>query len=114
LSEQTDRTKKPGIYHAPNSFNSPKENRRYVEPALPLHSSANRYDHRECDEDYRRAGKLFRLFGSEDRQWLFQNIAAAMRSVPEEIKRRQIALFAKCDPAFGAGVAKAVELDTGQ
>jgi catalase len=28
-----------------------------------------------------------------------------MQGVPEEIKRRQIALFAKCDPAYGAGVA---------
>jgi catalase len=31
--------------------------------------------------------------------------------LPDAIKRRQIALFAKCDPAYGAGVAKAVELD---
>jgi catalase len=31
--------------------------------------------------------------------------------VPDEIKRRQIALFAKCDPAYGAGVAKAAKLE---
>ncbi len=35
------------------------------------------------------------------------------RGVPDEIKRWQIARFAKCDPAFGAGVAKAVELEPG-
>ena len=36
-----------------------------------------------------------------------------MHGIPEEIKRRQIALFAKCDPAYGADVAKALELDLG-
>jgi catalase len=31
--------------------------------------------------------------------------------VPDGIKRRQIALFAMCDPAYGAGVAKALKLE---
>ena len=34
-----------------------------------------------------------------------------MQGVPETIVRRQIALFAKCDPAYGAGVARALKLD---
>ena len=34
------------------------------------------------------------------------NIAAAMGGVPAEIMRRQIAHFAKADPAYGAGVAQ--------
>jgi catalase len=33
-----------------------------------------------------------------------------MHSVPDEIKRRQVALFAKRDPAYGAGVARALGL----
>ncbi len=47
----------------------------------------------------------------EQKQRPFDNIAAAMQGVPDEIKRRQIALFAKCDPAYGTGVAMAVKLD---
>jgi len=31
--------------------------------------------------------------------------------VPEAIQRRQIALFAKCDPGYGAGVARALNLE---
>ena len=50
------------------------------------------------------------LISHTKRQPLFSNIAAAMQGVPEEIKRRQIGLFAKCDPAYGAGVANAVKL----
>jgi len=34
-----------------------------------------------------------------------------MHGVADEIKRRQVALFAKCDPAYGAGVARALKLD---
>jgi catalase len=98
----------PDAYYEPNSFGGPKEDRTYAEPALPLHGSANRYDHRTGNDDYRQAGNLFRSFDAPQRQRLFQNIAAAMQGVPDAIKQRQIALFAKCDPAFGSGVAKAV------
>ncbi len=38
------------------------------------------------------------------------NIANAMKGVPEEIQRRQIAHFAKADPAYGAGVAERLGL----
>jgi len=44
---------------------------------------------------------------SQKRQ-LFDNIAAAMRGVPEEIVRRQLGHFAKADLAYAAGVAKAL------
>ena len=103
--------KQPDAYYEPNSFNGPKENKRYAEPPLPLHGDADRYSHRDGSDDYGQVGNLFRLFDAAQRQRLFENIAAAMQGVPEAIKRRQIALFAKCDPAYGSGVAKAVMLD---
>lgn len=101
--------KNPDAYYEPNSFNGPKEDKRFAEPALPLHGDADRYNHRDGNDDFTQPGNLFRLFDAEQRQRLFNNIAAAMQGVPEEIKRRQIALFAKCDPAYGAGVANAVK-----
>ncbi len=104
----------PDAYYEPNSFDGPKENEKYAEPALALHGAAARYDHRDGSDDYTQAGNLFRLFNAEQRRRLFQNIAAAMQGVPKEIQGRQIALFAKCDPAYGAGVAKAVEFDPGK
>ena len=69
------------------------------------------WNHRDGNDDYTQPGNLFRLFSAEQRQRLFDNIAAAMHGVPDEIKRRQVALFAKCDPAYGAGVARALKLD---
>jgi len=96
---------------SPTHSTVPKENKRYAEPALSLHGDADRYNHRDCNDDYTQPGNLFRLFSAEERLRLFDNIAAAMQGVPNEIKRRQIALFAKCDPAYGAGVANAVKLE---
>jgi catalase len=46
----------------------------------------------------------------EQQQQLFDNIAAAMRSVPETIQLRQIGHFAKGDPAYGHGVAERLGL----
>jgi catalase len=48
---------------------------------------------------------------ADAQQRLFDNIAAAMQGVPEEIVGRQLAHFAKADPAYGAGVAKALGLE---
>ena len=69
------------------------------------------YDHRDGSDDYSQAGNLFRLFDAGQKQRLFENIAAAMQGVPQVIQYRQIGLFAKCDPAYGTGVAKALNLD---
>src|SRR5712691_6017553 len=103
--------KNPDAYYEPNSFNGAKEDKRYAEPPLPLHGDADRYNHRDGNDDYTQPGNLFRMFNAEQKQRLFDNIAAAMQGVPDEIKRRQVALFAKCDPAYGAGVARALKLD---
>ena len=95
-------------YYEPNSFGGPTEDNSYAEPPLRISGDASRYDHREGNDDYSQAGALFRLFTPEQKGRLFENIAAAMAGVPETIVRRQLAHFAKADPAYGAGVAKAL------
>jgi len=101
----------PGRLLRAELVNGPKEEKLFAEPPLSLHGDADRYNHRDGNDDYTQPGNLFRLFSAEQRQRLFDNIAAAMHGVPDEIKRRQVALFAKCDPAYGAGVARALKLD---
>ncbi|CRX79354.1 catalase [Yersinia enterocolitica] len=41
---------------------------------------------------------------------MFTRIAGELSQVPEEIQRRQIALFEKVHPNYGAGVKKALGL----
>ena len=104
-------TGNPDAYYEPNSLNGPKQDARYAEPALPLHGDADRYNHRIGNDDFTQPGNLFRLFNPAQKQRLFENIAAAMQGIPESIARRQLALFAKCDPAYGEGVRKALRLE---
>ncbi|SJZ69727.1 catalase [Novilysobacter spongiicola] len=107
------RTVDADAYYEPNSVGGPKQAPGFAEPALALRGDADRFDHRDGNDDYTQPGNLFRLFDEGQRERLFANIAAAMRGVPEHIQRRQLAHFDKCDPAYGRGVAMALGLAEG-
>jgi catalase len=105
-----DAPKGTDAYYEPNSFNGPVESPQYKEPPLKISGDADRYNHRDGNDDFGQPRALFQLFDAEQKGRLFANIAAAMEGVPEEIVRRQVALFTQVDPAYGAGVAQAVGL----
>lgn len=96
-------------YYEPNSFGGAEQAPEYAEPALALSGDADRYNHREGNDDYTQAGDLFRLFDDEQKQRLFSNIAAAMCGVPDFIVERQLGHFEKADPAYAAGVKAAID-----
>ena len=95
-------------WYEPNSFGGPVEDPSVVEPPLPIHGDADRFDHRAGNDDYSQPGALFRLMTPDQQRQLFDNIAAAMRGVPEAIIRRQLVHFHRADPAYAAGVAQRV------
>jgi len=79
------------------------------EPPLALQGAAGRYDGRGKEDDYTQAGDLFRLMPADERQNLFNNIAAPLSQVNAEIIARQLAHFDQADPAYGAGVRAALK-----
>ena len=89
--------------YQPNSFGGPADDAAYAEPALPIEGAADRYDHREGNDDYTQAGELFRLMSEDEKERLIGNIVGHMQNVPEEIQRRQLAHFHAADEAYGAG-----------
>ncbi|MBV9627979.1 MAG: catalase [Xanthobacteraceae bacterium] len=95
----------PDAYYEPNSFNGPVEDHRFSEPPLAIVGAADRYDHRQGNDNYRQPGDLFRLMNASQKEQLFNNIKAAMDGVPVEIIKRQVAHFYKADPDYGIGVA---------
>ncbi|WP_415910601.1 catalase [Oleiharenicola sp. Vm1] len=97
--------------YEPNSLNGPKECPAFAEPPLKLSGDADRYNHRAGNDDFTQAGNLFRLFTRDQKQRLFGNIARHMAAVPREIQLRQICHFFRADPAYGLGVAQALNLD---
>src|SRR5690606_41908077 len=63
------------------------------------------------DADYfTQPGDLFRLMKADEQQRLFDNTARAMQGVERHIKLRHIKHCYLADPAYGAGLAKAVDL----
>lgn len=105
-----DAPKRTDAYYEPNSFDGPVQDPSVAEPPLRLSGHADRYDHRDGNDDYRQPGDLFRLLSPAERDRLMENIAAAMAGVPEAIQRRQIRHFFRADPAYGAGVAQRLGL----
>lgn len=98
------------VNYEPNSFGGLKEDPNYKEPPLKISGDADRYDHRDGNDDYTQAGDLFRLLPAYEKARLFDNIAAAMQGVPEFIIRRQLEHFTKADKAYGEGVASSLGL----
>jgi catalase len=80
---------------------------------LRLTGDATQYDHRDGNDDYTRAGNLFRLMNPEQRERLCESIARHMETgnTPQEIQLRQIRRFFRADPAYGISVAQALGID---
>jgi catalase len=95
----------PDAYYEPNSFGGPAQDNSVKEPPLKISGNADRYNHRDGNDDYRQAGDLFRLMSARQKEQLFDNIKAAMDGVPMEIVKRQVAHFHRADRDYGIGVA---------
>ena len=98
------------VSYNPNSAGVWDDQPDFDEPPLPLEGAADRYDHRLEDDHWEQPGNLFRLMSPAQQQVLFENTARAMGDAREEIKERHIANCSRADPAYGAGVAKALGL----
>ena len=101
-------TGNPDAYYEPNSMGGPVEDPSVKEPALRIDGDADRYNHREGNDDFSQPRALFELFDEAQRARLFGNYAAAMGGVPEEIVERQCQLLDRVHPEYGAGVREAV------
>ena len=95
--------------YEPNSYGEWQQQPDFREPPLALDGAADHWNFREGDDDYfSQPRALFRLMTPAQQQVLFENTARAMGDAPIEIKRRHVGNCTKCDPAYGAGVAKAL------
>ncbi len=99
----------PDAYYEPNSFNGPAEKPEFAEPPLKISGDADRYNHRDGNDDYRQPRALFELFDDAQKGRLFQNLAEAMWGVPDFIVERQLGHFEKVHPDYAAGVRAALD-----
>lgn len=97
------------LHYEPNSFDQWQEQPEYREPPLRIRGDADFWNFREDDDHYfSQPRALFRLMTAAQQQVLFGNTARAMGDAPAFIKQRHIDNCTHCDPAYGAGVAKAL------
>ncbi|UQA59955.1 catalase [Polyangium aurulentum] len=83
------------------------------EPPLPVAGDAAHWDHRIDEDHWEQPGCLFRLMSPLQQQALFDNTARSLGGASVEIQRRHVSNCIKADPAYGAGVARALGLDRG-
>ncbi|MFC5475175.1 catalase [Paraherbaspirillum soli] len=98
------------IGYEPNSKGEWQNQPDFAEPPLAIEGMADHWNHRVDDDYYSQPRALFQLMSADEQQRLFDNTARAIGGAAKEIQLRHIANCTKADPAYGAGVAKALGL----
>jgi catalase len=83
------------------------QDEKFREPPLKISGDADRWNHRDGNDDFRQPRALFQLFDAGEKERLFANIAAAMGDIPDAIEERQCKLFDQVHVDYGAGVRAA-------
>ncbi len=94
-------------YYEPNSFGGPAEDPSLAEPPLRISGDADRYSHREGDNDYSQPRALHDLMDDGQRARLYMNTAEAMAGVPDEIIERVLAHYDRISREYGEGIRAA-------
>lgn len=103
------------LHYEPNTYGEWDAQPEYQEPPLAITGDADRWDFHEDDDNYfEQPGKLFNLMNDDQKQQLFDNTAANMSGVDKHIMLRHIGHCYKADPAYGEGVAKALNIEWGE
>ena len=98
------------IAYEPNTKGAWQEQPEFAEPVEKLYGDASRWNYREDDDDYfTQPGDLFRLMTPDKQQLLCENTARNIAGVSQQIVDKHIAHCTQADPAYGAGVARAIE-----
>ncbi|WP_432798591.1 catalase [Poriferisphaera sp. WC338] len=98
--------------YEPNSdSNAPKQNTEFATPPQDLgHVAADRFDHRNGNDDYTQAGDLYRLMTVDEKTRLIDNIVASLGQARKDIQELQVQHFMKADPDYGQRVAEKLNL----
>ncbi|MEH6630564.1 MAG: catalase [Halopseudomonas aestusnigri] len=99
------------VGYEPNTVGEWNEQPDFAEPPLSIEGTADHWNHRVDEDYYSQPRALFQLMSAEQQQVLFNNTAANVGGARLEIQHKHIRNCYKADPAYGAGVAKALGLN---
>jgi len=106
---RADGNKGATIGYEPNSKGEWQEQPDFSEPPLAIEGAADRWNHRTDEDYYSQPGNLFRLMTPDKQKLLCENTARSVGGASKEIQQRHVANCTKADPAYGLGVASALE-----
>ena len=93
----------------PNSLGEWKDRPELSETPFPIEGPAGHWDHRLDTDYFSQPGMLFRMLTAAQKQVLFDNTARQVGGAAKHIQKAHIDNCTKADPAYGAGVAMAIE-----
>jgi catalase len=103
-----------GPNYWPNSLGGPTPDSSFAEPPAAVSGMAARQAYVHPNDDFVQAGNLYRdVMTDVDRDHLTSNIAGHLSGVSWTIQERQVGLFKKADPEYGARVAEKLGLGLG-
>jgi catalase len=104
-----------GPNYWPNSFGGPEPDPSVAEPALEVSGVAARQPYAHPNDDFVQAGNLYRdVMTDSDRDHLISNIVGHLSGASRTIQERQVGVFKKADPEYGARVAEGLGLGKGE
>jgi catalase len=95
--------------YEPNSNGEWEEQPDFAEPPLSIEGAADHWNHREDTDYFSQPRALFQLMNPQQQQALFDNTARAIKGASQQVLERHIGHCTQADPAYGAGVRKAIE-----
>ena len=100
------------LHYEPNSFGQWQAQAEFAEPPLKINGDAQHWSFHNDDSNYfEQPRKLFQLMSAAQKEVLFGNNARGMGDAAEFVKFRHIRNCHAADPAYAAGVAKALGVD---
>jgi catalase len=98
--------------YEPNSYGEWADQPDFSEPPLDIYGAAQHWDHRVDENYFTQPGNLFRLMSPAQQEDLFHNTARSIGEASDQVKQRHIDHCTQADPAYGAGVARALKEGT--
>lgn len=98
-----------GITYEPNNGGMFQEQPNFKEPPLSIEGAADHWNHREDEDYFSQPSALYELLSDEEHHRMFARIAGELIQASKDTQKRQIALFKKVHPEYGAGVEKAMK-----
>lgn len=101
------RTGSVDAFYEPNSMGGAAQDPAMAEPPLKISGDADRYNHRDGNDDYAQPRALHDLMDDGQRARLYMNTAEAMAGVDDAIIDRALGHYDQISQAYGDGIRAA-------